>query len=264
VTGGGSGIGFATARAFAIAGAKAIIIVARRVETLKEKAAQLAAELPSTKVLTFPLDISNEDAVNKVFAEVRDRLSADIDVVVLSAATMMIGVPAMQYSTKQLYDAFGTNVIGNINVVRAFLSTIDPKSPESKTRKIILDISTHSSYERYPMQAMYGASKLAFTHFVRHIGAEYARTGLRIHSYHPGGILTDATRVGGLDEDSYAWDDVSLPAGLATWLASPAAAFLNGRFILSNWDVDELAALKDTFEADEDFGRIVLKIKPKP
>ncbi len=264
MTGGGSGIGFATARAFAIAGAKAVILVARRVESLKEKAAQLAAEIPSTKVLTFPLDISNEEAVNTVFAEIRDRLSADIDIVVLSAAYLMIGVPAIQYSSKQLHDAFGTNVIGNLNVVRAFLSTVDPTNPESKTSKVLLDISTHSTYERYPTQALYGTSKLAFAHYVRHIGAEYASTGLRVHSYHPGGILTDAAREGGLNEDSYPWDDVSLPAGLATWLASPAAAFLNGRFILSNWDVDELMALKDTFESDEDLGRIVLKIKPEP
>jgi NAD(P)-dependent dehydrogenase (short-subunit alcohol dehydrogenase family) len=262
VTGGASGIGFATARAFAIAGAKAVIIVARRVDAVKEKAAQLAAEVPSTEVLSFPLDISNEDAVNKVFTEVRDRFSADIDIVVLSAAHLAMGAPAMQYSSKQLADGFGTNVFGNINVVRAFLSTVDANNSEVKTKKVILDISSHSTYGCYPMQALYASSKLAFTQFVRHIAAEYASTGLRVHSYHPGGILTDAAREAGLDENSYPWDDVSLPAGLATWLASPAAAFLNGRFILSGWDVDELTTLKDTFVADREFGRIVLKVKP--
>lgn len=68
----------------------------------------------------------------------------------------------------------------------------------------------------------------------------------------------------GEHDEKLPWDDVSLPAGLAAWLASPAPAFLNGRSALSNWDVDELTALKDKFGADEDFGRIVVKIKLEP
>ncbi|KAF5844936.1 hypothetical protein GGP41_008880 [Bipolaris sorokiniana] len=177
--------------------------------------------------------MSNEDAVNDVFAEIRHGLSADIDVLVLSATYMKMGILTTQYTTQELHEALNTNFIRNINIVRAFLSTVNLMDSESKTGKVILDISTHSRYSRYPTQAIYSSSKLAFTHFIRHIGAEYAHTGLRIQSYHPGGILSDAVRKLGGGGD-YPWDDVSLPAGLATWLASPAAAFLNGRFILSN------------------------------
>jgi hypothetical protein len=35
---------------------------------------------------------------------------------------------------------------------------------------------------------------------------------------------------------------VRLPAHFAVWLASDAAAFLRGKFVWSNWDVDELKA----------------------
>jgi hypothetical protein len=38
---------------------------------------------------------------------------------------------------------------------------------------------------------------------------------------------------------------VNLPAHFTVWLASPEAAFLNGKFVWSNWDVDELKARKD-------------------
>ncbi|KAJ5888244.1 oxidoreductase, partial [Penicillium taxi] len=35
-------------------------------------------------------------------------------------------------------------------------------------------------------------------------------------------------------------DNISLPAGFNIWLASPEARFLNGKFLWTNWDVDEL------------------------
>lgn len=33
---------------------------------------------------------------------------------------------------------------------------------------------------------------------------------------------------------------VSLPAALCVWLASSEAAFLKGKYVFANWDVDEL------------------------
>lgn len=35
---------------------------------------------------------------------------------------------------------------------------------------------------------------------------------------------------------------VSLPASFSVWLASPEASFLKGKFLWTNWDVDELKA----------------------
>ena len=42
---------------------------------------------------------------------------------------------------------------------------------------------------------------------------------------------------------------VSLPAGFNVWLASPEARFLNGKFLWTNWDVDELKAQAKELEA---------------
>jgi hypothetical protein len=41
---------------------------------------------------------------------------------------------------------------------------------------------------------------------------------------------------------------VSLPASFHVWLASPEARFLKGKFLYSNWDVDELKARSNEFE----------------
>jgi hypothetical protein len=35
---------------------------------------------------------------------------------------------------------------------------------------------------------------------------------------------------------------VTLPASVITWLASPDAAFLKGKYIWANWDVEEMKA----------------------
>ena len=37
-------------------------------------------------------------------------------------------------------------------------------------------------------------------------------------------------------------DHVSLPATFTLWLSSPEARFLKGKYLWSNWDVDELKA----------------------
>jgi len=39
-----------------------------------------------------------------------------------------------------------------------------------------------------------------------------------------------------------------LPGNFCVWLASPEAAFLHGRFVWANWDVDELKARAEEVE----------------
>lgn len=41
-----------------------------------------------------------------------------------------------------------------------------------------------------------------------------------------------------------------LPGDMSVWLASPEAEFLNGRYLWSQWDVDELISMKDKISAD--------------
>ena len=43
---------------------------------------------------------------------------------------------------------------------------------------------------------------------------------------------------------------VSLPADFMVWLASSEAAFLKGRYVWANWDVEEMLARKEEIEAD--------------
>lgn len=51
------------------------------------------------------------------------------------------------------------------------------------------------------------------------------------------------------------FDEASLPGNFFVWAATKKASFLHGRFLWTNWDVEELMSMKDKFEADQGFLR---------
>ena len=292
VSGGASGIGYAISQSFATAGAATVVIIARRQEALDEASKNLRAEIASTggktEVWTYLVNITNEAAVDKALDDIRARLNAgalpdtapkDADVLVTSAAHISLDNTVLDYAVQVYRDAFETNLFGNLNLVRAFLKPEMPAIPLTTLTgivrqttpsryphqlKVILDVSSVATYVVHPGQATYGASKLAFTCAMRQLQSEVdglPGVPVRIHSFHPGAVYTPAAAaVAEALKDAFDWDDVSLSGGFAVWLASPAAAFLKGRFVLSNWDVEELVAMKGKFEQDHTFGTITLKI----
>ncbi|PVH90533.1 NAD(P)-binding protein [Periconia macrospinosa] len=293
ISGGASGIGYGIAQAFAAAGAATVVIIARRQVALDEASTKLCAEIASmgnkTVVWTYLLDITKEAAVGDAFDDIRKRLNEgvepntqlkDADVLVTSAAHVGQGETTLNYSPQAYRDAFETNLFGNLNLTRAFLkpeipaipmATLDRRAKQTSPflhththkQKIILDVSTLSTHVVFPGQATYATSKIAFTRAMQQLQNEVdglPGTPIRIHSFHPGAVFTPAiaSQFGGKLE-GFDWDDESLPGGFAVWLASPAAAFLKGRFLLSNWDVEELIALKEKYEEDPEFGTLSLK-----
>ncbi|KAH6844733.1 hypothetical protein B0I37DRAFT_327491, partial [Chaetomium sp. MPI-CAGE-AT-0009] len=281
ISGGASGIGYAISQGFCVAGAARVVILARRQDALDEAATKLKAENLAagrgTDVWSFLLDIRSTSGTNAVFEAIRERLSQtetatvrapvlDADILVTSAAGLLQGKTALEFDPKGYDEIFETNVGGNLNLVRAFLgpeipsipyTTFDGISkdvsaiPAPPTRqKVILDVSSSAAYLSLPGQAPYMASKLAFTQIMRTLQREVdgiPGKPIRVHSFNPGTVFTAGVAKqmdGDKAEAAFVWDDESLPRGFAVWLASPEAAFLKGRFVMSNWDVDELVALK--------------------
>ncbi|KAK3297133.1 uncharacterized protein B0H64DRAFT_457037 [Chaetomium fimeti] len=297
ISGGASGIGYAIAQGFCVAGAARVVILARRQEALDEAATKLKAENlaagRATDVWTFLLDIRSTSATNAVFKAIRGLLNQtrdetepmganvmDADILVTSAASLLQGRTALEFEAEGYAETFETNVGGNLNLVRAFLgpeipsipyTTFDGISKDTSAiaapptrQKVILDVSSSAAYLCLPGQAPYTASKLAFTQILRSLQGEVdgiPGQPVRVHSFNPGSVFTTGVSKL-LDKDkgaaSFQWDDESLPRGFAVWLASPEAAFLKGRFVMSGWDVDELVALKEKYAKDPSFGTITL------
>ena len=85
VTGGGAGIGKSIAEAFVKAGAKAVVLLGRRGDVLKEAQKQLSAGEVSTKILTFGADVADESALKSAFESAAKEVGP-IDIVVANAA----------------------------------------------------------------------------------------------------------------------------------------------------------------------------------
>ncbi|KAI7231817.1 hypothetical protein KC330_g6203 [Hortaea werneckii] len=239
VTGGSSGIGYAIAKAFAVAGAK-VVIISRSPGPLEEA----KRDLQAFKVLTYTASINDETRMKQIFDEV-----GQIDILVLNAAYIHDFGPTVQVKEEQMQASFDTNVIAQWKLVKAFM---DLPMPASGT-KTVINISTAGVHLALPHQAGYISSKAGFAQLCQHLASEHTpKEGFRIFSMHPGAIYTPAVAKN-MDRDDFPWEDVDLPANFCLWLSSGQADFLHGRFVWAQWDVDELVALKDRTMSEPSF-----------
>ncbi|KAI7545776.1 hypothetical protein KC331_g6016 [Hortaea werneckii] len=239
VTGGSSGIGFAIAKAFAVAGAK-VVIISRSPGPLERAKRDLQAFI----VLTYTASINDETRMKQIFDEV-----GQIDILVLNAAYIHDFGPTIQLKEEQMQASFDTNVIAQWKLVKAFM---DLPMPSSGT-KTVINISTAGVHLALPHQAAYISSKAAFAQLCQHLASEHTpKEGFRIFSMHPGAIYTP-TVAKKMGQNDFPWEDIDLPANFSLWLSSGQADFLHGRFVWAQWDVDELIALKDRIMSEPSF-----------
>lgn len=83
ITGGSSGIGRETVKAFAAAGAASIAVLARRTELLEETKALVISEFPNVKIFLHGVDVSNEEQVSAAAREI-----GKWDILVMNAGYM--------------------------------------------------------------------------------------------------------------------------------------------------------------------------------
>ena len=257
VTGGHTGIGYAIATSFAAAGAANVVILGRRLHVLEDAAGNLRSVHPATttKVHIFAVSITDEARLHDVFEQIR-RDVAEPDVLVTSAVYFAHAAPVLQTPGQQMSASFDTNVRGNLAVVHEFLAggfggadNAEAPNQMPERNKTILDVSSAVTHVFLPRTGAYSASKLAFTRLMaiaqRDSSFFSPSSRLRIHSFHPGNVLTQPVRDAGHDENTIPWDDLQLPGQFAVWLASKEAEFLKGRFVWANWDVDELMSRRE-------------------
>ncbi|KAL2828083.1 hypothetical protein BJY01DRAFT_261639 [Aspergillus pseudoustus] len=227
VTGGSSGIGYAISRAFAEASADRVIIVGRRHIALEEAYGSLKRELPAfqgeiQRRLCDISSLANIDHLWTAFAEE----GISVDVVVLNAASFSVERPVLELG-------------------------------------YLINLSTMAIYnsDASPNNLNYGASKNAAALLLQMMARDVSADELQIVSYHPGPVLTQAARDRGYDENTFPWTDVNVPGQFAVWASSDEAKFLHGRFVHSNWDVNELQSgrARELIDADPNFLKIGVK-----
>lgn len=122
ITGATSGIGEATARAFAREGAN-LILTGRRVERLQALKAEFEATYPDQKVWTFVLDVTDMDMVKDVCQAILKSVG-QVHVLVNNAG-LALGLTAYQdYEEWDMLTMLDTNVKGLMMVTRQILPSM--------------------------------------------------------------------------------------------------------------------------------------------
>ncbi len=186
ITGGGTGIGKATAIAFAQAGAKVIAIFGRRIDKLQAAAEEIRNANPNgtTTVIFEAVDLSQGAAVDTAFANATKKAGeAQIDIFIHNAGILQTNGVVAGYDYDEFRNGLDLNMIGAFNTVQAMLPLLAHKAKVFNISSCIAHVSLMPRYWAY------AASKIANTKMFDYLQAE--NSNLHVVNVHPGIVNTD-------------------------------------------------------------------------
>lgn len=179
VTGGNSGIGLATAKAFAREGAR-LVIIGRDPHTLREAAAALGED-----TIAISADLGDVSSIEQAVATLKKQVD-HIDIAYINA-----GIAAF-VTMDQLEEATWDRVF-NTNLKGAFFTVKNIRHLMTSGGSIIFCGSPAGHVAR-PGMAAYGGSKAGLSYLTKQIASELVDDGIRVNMMIPGVIETSIAR----------------------------------------------------------------------
>ena len=219
VTGGGSGIGLATARLLASRGAKVAVLDVE----------------PGGEFIALRADVTDDAAVRAAVDTAAGRLGG-IDILVNNAGIGAAGTVA-DNPDEQWHRVFDVNVVGMVRVARAALPYL-----RASAHAAMVNTCSVAAMAGLPQRALYSATKGAVLSLTLAMAADHIREGIRVNCVSPG--TADTPWIGRLL--AQAGDPAAERAALAArqplgrlvtpgevaaaiaYLASPAASSVTG------------------------------------
>lgn len=167
ITGGGSGIGAASAAAFRRAGANVAILDIDPGESADEY------------VLAVIADVADRASLEAAMRSVADRFGG-IDVLVNSAGISAVG-PVEANEDDEWHRVLDVNVVGMARAATAALPEL-----RRSTRAAIVNVSSIAATAGVPNRVLYSASKGAVHAFTLALAADLVREGIRVNCVAPG------------------------------------------------------------------------------
>ncbi|HFL1971291.1 TPA: SDR family NAD(P)-dependent oxidoreductase [Stenotrophomonas maltophilia] len=231
VTGASKGIGAATAKQLAAAGATVVV----NYLSSRDDAERVVKEIVDAggKAIALGANVALESEVNGLFEEVKAKFGR-VDILINNAGVYSFSVleEVTTDSYRRMYDI---NVLGVLQVTRSAL----PLFPEAGGA--IVNISSTASVTSPAMASVYASSKSAVDGITRSLAKELGGRNIRVNAINPSLIMTegvDALANPDLEKQLIAVtplgragqpDDVALPA---VFLASEDARFITGVTLL--------------------------------
>lgn len=244
VTGASRGLGRHIVEAFWRRGAS-VFMVARSVDALTALSIELEVNSRENQRAAYmAVDLASSDAPGKVFDALQN-FSGRLDVLVNNAAIVQPIGPLEENDWPQWQRALQLNLLAPVALCRLAL-------PLMKTRGgAIVNVSGGGATSPRPFFSTYSTAKAGLVRFTETIAAEAGQCGIRVNAVAPGpmnteihdAVLRAGPALAGAAEYRKALEQVerggiasSTPAELVVFLASEAAAQINGRLISAVWD----------------------------
>ncbi|MEX1034106.1 MAG: SDR family NAD(P)-dependent oxidoreductase [Cellvibrionaceae bacterium] len=184
ITGGASGLGFATARYFVDAGANVMLF------DLDADRAKKAAQTLGDRASSAGGDICNEEQVGAALAQAVSLFGSihiNINCAGIGAAARTVGrdgpMPLAMFEK-----IIRTNLIGTFNVVRLSAERMQGNEPctEDGERGVIINVASVAAYDGQVGQAAYSASKGGIVSMTLPIARDLSKLGIRVMTIAPG------------------------------------------------------------------------------
>jgi len=194
ITGALTGIGRATALAFADEGST-VVIAGRREEAGKQLEAELRAK--GVEAAFIKTDVRYEQEVENLVNQTVARFGR-IDVAVNNAAVEGTPGPILDQTAESYAETFDTNVLGVVLSLKHELRVMIPKGHGS-----IINISSSYGSMGAGYASIYVGSKHAVEGITKSVALEVATTGVRVNVVAPGATETGMLKRFTGTEDNY-------------------------------------------------------------
>lgn len=237
ITGSSRGIGRAISEAMADHGAR-VVISSRKTDACEEVAAAIDAKHGQGTATAIAASISSKPDLQNLVDETRRRLGP-IDILVCNAASNPYYGPMGGISDDQFRKILDNNIVANHWLIQMAV-------PDMLARKdgSIVIVSSIGGLVASTMLGAYNISKAADFQLARNLAAEFGPSNVRVNCIAPGLVRTDFAKTLWENPETLEAVTRNTPlrrigepqdiAGIAVFLASPAAAFVTGQAIVAD------------------------------
>ncbi len=181
VTGGGSGLGEATARALAGHGARVGVL-----DIGIDRAQTVAADIGGVAV---KCDVASAESAQNAIAEVTEKLGTPR--ILVNCAGIAVGMKTIGKDGPHPLDVYRTvievNLIGTFNMIRLVADRMAKLEPlQGGERGVIVNTASVAAFDGQIGQAAYSASKGGVVGMTLPIARDLARSGIRVMTIAPG------------------------------------------------------------------------------
>ena len=258
-------IGAAIALCYAKAGASTLVLTSRDVSSLSTTRSTCLEVDRNLTIHTEACNIASSSSVAALAETLRSKLNRLDAIIVNSGYSGPVILDITKGHPEDFKRALDINVLGTYHVAHYLLPLLFTASDSAKA---FIAISSAAAWLTQGMIANTGycISKLAQTRLVEMVSKQYQEKGLFAVAVHPGAVQSDMSEGApeqfkqcesccltreSLEARAYQCidltDSVDLCGAFCVWLTKDVekTAWLSGRFLSADWDVDELMGKKE-------------------